>query len=83
MKKTLHSLLAVVVILFSAFDCYAQNERADELKAIAAKNGIWNTSYNNRDSLSFYALFDTAAIFTSAGANLIGLENCKLLCQAL
>lgn len=52
-------------------------------KEIREKNNVWNTSFNSRDSLQFFALFDSAAVFTTAGAKLVGKEDCKRLCRFL
>jgi len=50
---------------------------------VKQKSALWNTSFNTRDSLAFYSLFDTSAIFISGGARRIGKEECKSLFRKL
>jgi ketosteroid isomerase-like protein len=61
------------------------SKKADSIRAkeIREKNKVWNASFNGRDSLQFYALFDSAAVFSSAGARLVGREDCKRLYRFL
>ena len=43
---------------------------------VKQKSTWWYTSFNTRDSLAFYSLFDTSAIFVSGGARRIGKAEC-------
>jgi len=54
------------------------NAQAQEIKR---RSELWNSAYNNRDSLTFYTLFDSLAVLTSAGARRVGLEQCKTICR--
>ncbi|MDQ6609259.1 MAG: nuclear transport factor 2 family protein [Bacteroidota bacterium] len=47
------------------------------------QSSVWNSAYNNRDSLSFYSLLDSTAIITSGGARQVGKEECKNICRKL
>jgi ketosteroid isomerase-like protein len=44
---------------------------------------LWQASFNARDSLAFYSLFDSSAIFVSGGARRIGKEECISLFRRL
>lgn len=55
----------------------------NRVKAIENRSKMWSTSYNSRDSLSFYSLFDSSAVVVSLGGKWIGLEKCKNLCRSL
>jgi ketosteroid isomerase-like protein len=50
---------------------------------IKSRSTLWNTSYNNRDSISFYTLLDSNVIITSGAARQIGKEECKYICRGL
>ena len=78
----LHTFL-VLTLQFLMLNAKAQNEKPDPIKAIEVRSQLWNASYNNRDSLTFYTLFDTAAVMSTAAGHWIGLEVCKNLCRGL
>jgi hypothetical protein len=61
----------------------AQNDHARNLEQVAARTNIWNRSYNSRDSVTFFSLFDSTAIVVSLGGKWVGLEKCKYLCRSL
>src|SRR5689334_22415281 len=67
-------------ILTSAF---AQNDHYNNMKQVASRSTMWNSSYNGRDSLTFFSLFDSTAIVVSLGGKWVGLEKCKYLCRSL
>jgi ketosteroid isomerase-like protein len=50
---------------------------------IKERSTLWNTSYNNRDSISFYTLLDSNVIITSGAARQVGKEECKYICRGL
>jgi ketosteroid isomerase-like protein len=50
---------------------------------IKERSTLWNTSYNNRDSISFYTLLDMNVIITSGAARQVGKEECKYICRGL
>ncbi|HZE84838.1 MAG TPA: nuclear transport factor 2 family protein, partial [Puia sp.] len=83
MKKIIFSFFRALSLSFLVVHSIAQTPTIDHSTEIAAKSKLWSTSYNSRDSLSFYTLFDTAAILISAGGKWIGLEKCKELCRSL
>ena len=60
-----------------------QTEHEHRLQLVKDKSKLWNQSYNSRDSLSFYSLFDSSAVVVSLGGKWIGLEKCKYLCRSL
>ena len=60
-----------------------QTGAVDPLAAINERSAVWNTAYNSRDSITFYTLFDSLAILSSAGGRWIGAEECKTLCRKL
>ncbi len=62
---------------------YAQDVNKNLVNAIKERSELWNTSYNKRDSLAFYTLFDSLALLSSAGGRWIGAEECKKLCRFL
>jgi len=68
---------------FSIATALAQNEHDAHIKSVEARSKLWNTSYNSRDSLSFFSLFDSSAIVVSLGGKWIGLDKCKYLCRSL
>jgi hypothetical protein len=86
-KKGMRNLnLIFGLIIFSFFSCItvnAQPVNETHLMEIKARSELWNTSYNSRDSLSFYTLFDSLALLSSAGGRWIGAEDCKKLCRFL
>ena len=61
----------------------AQNVHATHINEIRTKSKAWSASYNSRDSLTFYSLFDSSAVLVSLGGKWIGLEKCKSLCRSL
>lgn len=75
------------LILFSlsiiCFGVNAQNVNENHFNAIKERSELWNTTYNKRDSLTFYTLFDSLALLSSAGGRWIGAEECKQLCRIL
>jgi len=75
-------LLSLVFQLFTGM-ALAQSEHDQHLKAIKARSELWNKSYNSRDSLTFFSLFDSSAVVVSLGGKWIGLEKCKYLCRSL
>src|SRR5689334_13727941 len=71
------------VFQFLVIKAFAQNENDSHIKEIKSRSKLWNTSYNSRDSLTFFALFDSSAVVVSLGGKWIGLEKCKYLCRSL
>ncbi len=65
------------------FHLNAQNLQEIHLKEIKARSELWNIAYNSRDSITFYTLFDSLTIISSAGGRWIGMEDCKRLCRSL
>ena len=61
----------------------AQDINEKHLKEIKARSELWNTAYNSRDSLTFYTLFDSLTLLSSAGGRWIGVEECKKICRVL
>src|SRR5262249_53273267 len=45
---------------------------SQSIREIQARSLVWNTAYNSRDSLTFYSLFDSLALVSSAGGQWIG-----------
>jgi hypothetical protein len=75
-------LLGLVFQLLAA-RALAQNQHDQHIKMIKARSELYNTSYNSRDSLTFFSLFDSSAVVVSLGGKWIGLEKCKYLCRSL
>ena len=71
------------LILFNCAQVNAQTVNEIHVKEIQARSESWNQSYNSRDSLTFYTLFDSLALLSSAGGRWIGAEECKKLCRFL
>lgn len=83
MKRRIASV-AFSVIFFILFNkAHGQTNHSNHEKEIEARSKLWNSSYNSRDSLTFYTLFDSTAIVASAGGRWIGAEKCKDLCRSL
>ena len=61
----------------------AQDSKEQQMQEIKERSELWNTAYNSRDSLTFYTLFDSLALLSSAGGRWIGAEECKRLCRFL
>lgn len=74
------SLLALACPLLMD-NAKAQNEH--RVKEIEARSKVWNSSFNNRDSITFYTLFDTTAVLSTAAGHWSGLEACTNLFRAL
>jgi len=78
-----------ITILFTCLATYfitaqeLENDIKIHTEKIKLRSQLWNTSYNTHDSLSFYSLFDSLTIITSAGGRWIGGEDCKRLCRKL
>lgn len=51
--------------------------------SLKKRSSLWNTAYNNRDSVAFYELLDSAAVIVSANGASIGKEACKGICRKL
>jgi len=75
--------LSGLVFPFLTTMALAQNQHEQHIKMIKARSELYNTSYNSRDSLSFFSLFDSSAVVVSLGGKWIGLEKCKYLCRSL
>lgn len=74
------------LLIFSFCICteiIAQASNETHKKEIEARSELWNTAYNNRDSSTFYTLFDSLALVSSAGGRWIGADECKRLCRKL
>jgi len=69
--------------MLSSITTNAQQRNDSTIKAIEARSELWNSSFNNRDSITFYTLFDSLALLSSAGGRWIGGEECKRLCRGL
>jgi hypothetical protein len=87
-KKARNSKIRSIILLgfvltFLTARSMAQNEHDQHVRAIKARSALWNKSYNSRDSLAFFSLFDSSAIVVSLGGKWIGLEKCKYLCRSL
>src|SRR5688500_9464624 len=80
MKTPLSLLILCISISIHA---HAQKNYATLRKEVKARSALWNDSYNSRDSLTFYTLFDSLALLSSAGGRWIGAEDCKRLCRFL
>src|SRR3990170_8628060 len=76
-------LILLILSISISVEANAQKGSAPFRKEIKARSALWNTSYNNRDSLTFYTLFDSLALLSSAGGRWIGAEDCKRLCRFL
>jgi len=50
---------------------------------IKGRSAVWNTSYNSRDSVNFYTLFDSSIVMVSGGTRQVGKEQCKSICRRL
>jgi ketosteroid isomerase-like protein len=48
---------------------------------IKGRSAVWNTSYNARDSVNFYTLFDSSIVIVSDGFRHVGKEQCKNICR--
>ena len=72
MKK---SILIVSVILLSSSQMFSQEINNDDYKAIMKNNENWNLSYNNRDTLTFFSLFNDKVTWISGGGKWYGKEN--------
>jgi ketosteroid isomerase-like protein len=81
-QSILICLIASICCLFAS-NGIAQRVGTDAIKNIEARSKLWNTTYNSRDSLAFYTLFDPKAVVTSLGGRWIGAETCKQLCRSL
>jgi len=75
--------LSGLVFPFLTTMALAQNQHDQHIKMIKTRSELYNTSYNSRDSLSFFSLFDSSAVVVSLGGKWIGLEKCKYLCRSL
>ena len=78
------TLIFSLLFLISA-NTFCQSASINEtyIKEIRTRSELWNTAYNNRDSISFYTLFDSLALVSSAGGRWIGAEECKKICRSL
>lgn len=81
MNKLLISSLLICSLI--SIQTNAQTINESHLKEIKIRSELWNSSYNSRDSLTFYTLFDSLAVLSSAGGRWIGAEDCKKLCRFL
>jgi len=75
--------LLSIAFLSLTISSMAQNEHDQHIRTIKVRSELWNTSYNNRDSLTFFSLFDSSAIVVSLGGKWVGLDKCKYLCRSL
>ncbi len=72
-----------IICFFNFNKATAQVSNETQLDEIKLRSSLWNTAYNGRDSLTFYTLFDSLALLSSAGGRWIGAEDCKRLCRFL
>jgi hypothetical protein len=81
-----YTFLLAATLTFLATMALAQDQQDlhnQHINAIKARSRLWNTSYNSRDSLTFFSLFDSSAVVVSLGGKWIGLDKCKYLCRSL
>ena len=76
------------LLLLSPFFSYAQQEGkpsavSPSMQVIKMRSAAWNNAFNNRDSNTLYAMYDTGAVFISGGARQIGKEQCQQLFRRL
>jgi hypothetical protein len=82
MRKLL--LSGLILFSLSAFAQVKDQEvNENHLKELKARSELWNAAYNSHDSLTFYTLFDSLALLSSAGGRWVDAEDCKKLCRLL
>src|SRR5882672_6245375 len=81
--RKISNFILVGYLLFS-FTANAQSTVNEiTMTTIIERSKLWNSSFNSRDSSTFYTLFDSLAVLSSGGGRWIGNEECKRLCRGL
>ena len=82
MIKSTGVFIILVTVALSAF-CQKQQTNPDLESSIRKRNEIWNTSFNNRDTASFFSLFNAESIWITGGGKFIGFDRCRALVRGL